>query len=527
MRAVRRHALPFVRLITLLTRSGSQLRRLLGDRSGNVLIFTALGIMALIGAAGLGTEAASWYASKRNMQNAADEGAQGGIKSLFNAFINWENGINVVWATERTYARHEAQSATAWHGYADGSNNTTITINIQPDQSVVGYPSPTYDNKVVEVYVSQPSDRLFSNIFLTTQQSINARAVAIIDLSKADCLLALNPTTGKAMSAQGSVTVNAPCGAAVASNSSSGFSTTGGSATITLGNLRVGGSGVDDHNGDLGKTPVQYNETITDPYNVRVMPTLASGFPTGSTYPGNDLQTVTYPTKVVGAFGSGYTVSGSQTTASVFGAGTDCTSGCVFKGGLTLSTGATLTLSSGVYFVDKGNLSIGNASLNTSAGATVILTDSTATTSTNSVGVFNMQSTNSTVTLLAPSNKSGDPGYGVINYGNNNSAYSSYASLAGIALMQDRLATESTVKNNGDCNTDCSFFSGGSSSRVTGAFYFPQGNITWQGTPTSTNCFQLIADTLTLAGTATVSLATGGCTQGEILGGPQIAHLAE
>jgi hypothetical protein len=200
---------------------------------------------------------------------------------------------------------------------------------------------------------------------------------------------------------------------------------------------------------------------------------------------------------------------------------------CLFKGGLALSTGSTLTLSSGVYFVDKGNLAVGNATIDTTTGATIILTDSTATTSSNSVGVFTMQSANSTVILRAPSNKSGDPGFGIVNYGNNNSAYSSYASLAGIPLTQDRLATESTVKNNGDCNTDCSVFSGGSTSTVTGAFYFPQGNLTWQGTPTSSSCFQLIADTITLAGTATVTLATSGCTQGEILGGPQIAHLAE
>src|SRR5262249_23574556 len=150
-----------------------KLSRFLADRRGNALIFTAIGAFALVGAAGLGTEAASWYANKRNMQNAADEGAQGGIKVLYNKYVQVQGGTacdSTCWTTQRGYARQEAKSAAAYHGYTDGANNPTLvsnTVNMDPadTQNVVGYASPAYDNKVVEVYVSQPSDRLFSNIF--------------------------------------------------------------------------------------------------------------------------------------------------------------------------------------------------------------------------------------------------------------------------------------------------------------------------------------------------------------------------
>src|SRR6476661_6435603 len=52
------------------------------NERGNVLATFAIAVTVLLGAAGLGTEAASWYATKRDMQNAADLGAAGGALAL-------------------------------------------------------------------------------------------------------------------------------------------------------------------------------------------------------------------------------------------------------------------------------------------------------------------------------------------------------------------------------------------------------------------------------------------------------------
>src|ERR1044071_3927321 len=47
----------------------------LRDRSGATAVAVALALTAVLGFAGLGTEAAGWYYTKRNMQSAADAAA--------------------------------------------------------------------------------------------------------------------------------------------------------------------------------------------------------------------------------------------------------------------------------------------------------------------------------------------------------------------------------------------------------------------------------------------------------------------
>src|SRR5579863_2440370 len=58
------------------------------SEGGNILMTFALSITVLAGAAGLGTEVASWYSTRRTMQNAADLGAAGGALFLKTYFAN-------------------------------------------------------------------------------------------------------------------------------------------------------------------------------------------------------------------------------------------------------------------------------------------------------------------------------------------------------------------------------------------------------------------------------------------------------
>jgi hypothetical protein len=448
----------------------------------------ALSITVLLGAAGLGTEVASWYSLRRDMQNAADLGASSGAMSLK---ANYPGN-----ATDDGYAAKEARGATGFHGYVNGTNGATVTVNIPPLSG--SYASSAYNHLAIEVIVSKPVSPLFSGLFLSTGPTVTARAVALVTASTADCLVALDPTASAALYFQGAVTINVPCGMASTSTDKASISVTGGAAVINASVVRSGG-GIDDKHGDIS-TPqeITNDTTISDPYAARKMPTLASGYPTGSTYPGKELQTVS-PT---------YSYTGDITAASnistIFPNG--CASGCVIHGNINVS-GGTVNLGSGVIFVDSGgstssgNVSIGaNGPLDTS-GATVILTSSTGT----NVGTFNMQSATATVNMSAPST------------GDAVTSQTSYAGLAGVALMQDRLATVS--------NSNSSTFQGGPSSTFTGALYFPNGNLTWQGSPVTTACFQVIADSLDFAGS--VNLNMSNCTGGEIVGGPQSVSLVE
>jgi Flp pilus assembly protein TadG len=56
--------------------------RLGADRRGAVMPLLALSLPIIIGFAGLGTEAANWYLTKRTMQGAADSAAAGAATAL-------------------------------------------------------------------------------------------------------------------------------------------------------------------------------------------------------------------------------------------------------------------------------------------------------------------------------------------------------------------------------------------------------------------------------------------------------------
>src|SRR5579872_1025019 len=153
------------------------------DRHGNILMTFALSIAILLAAAGLGTEVASWYSTRRAMQNAADLGAASGAMSLK---FNYPGS-----ATFDGYAAKEAKAATATHGFADGSNSTTVTVNIPPLSG--SYTGAGYNHKAVEVIISQPMTALFSGLFLSVGPTITTRAVGLVNASASDCMVALNP----------------------------------------------------------------------------------------------------------------------------------------------------------------------------------------------------------------------------------------------------------------------------------------------------------------------------------------------
>lgn len=92
-------------------RMAASIRRLLGDRRGNVAIVSALVLPALMGSFGLGTEVASWYANQRAMQNAADSAA---LAAATNASTNY--GV-------------EAKAVTAQYGYTDGQSGVVVTTS--------------------------------------------------------------------------------------------------------------------------------------------------------------------------------------------------------------------------------------------------------------------------------------------------------------------------------------------------------------------------------------------------------------
>jgi Flp pilus assembly protein TadG len=189
--------------------------RLRGNCVGATAVFLALVLSGLIGLAGLGTEAASWYFTKRAMQGAADAGATTAAAAL------------AAGAPSSTLAT-EAKSIAAGYKFVDGSHGTTVTVNYPPQ-------SGTYQSSpAVEVLIAQPQNRLLSALFIQTGPTISTRAVALADYSKTGqaCVVALDPANVTTVTTSGSTALDFPgCSLYVNSPSPSALTMNGG-ATI-------------------------------------------------------------------------------------------------------------------------------------------------------------------------------------------------------------------------------------------------------------------------------------------------------
>ena len=108
------------RLCTLLGAIVTGFRKLRTDRTGGVTIILALSLPAMIGFAGLGTEAAKWYLTRRTMQGAADTAAAAAASAL------------AAGTTNPAVLASEAKSIAAYYNFVNGSNGTTVTVNYPP-----------------------------------------------------------------------------------------------------------------------------------------------------------------------------------------------------------------------------------------------------------------------------------------------------------------------------------------------------------------------------------------------------------
>src|SRR5207247_5511224 len=95
------------------------LSALRGDCGGATVVTLAISLSGILGFAGLGTEAASWYMTKRAMQGAADTAASTAAAAL------------AAGAPSSNFAA-DAKSVTAAYNFVDGSNGTTVTVNYPP-----------------------------------------------------------------------------------------------------------------------------------------------------------------------------------------------------------------------------------------------------------------------------------------------------------------------------------------------------------------------------------------------------------
>jgi len=278
---------------------------------------------------------------------------------------------------------------------------------------------------------------MFTAIWSTSPFPITARAVAVGG-GGVGCMLALNKTAAGAVTVQGSAKVTLKnCSLYDNSNSGSAL-TVGGSGSLSAYTVGVvggtSGNGISATNGI--RTGVA---AATDPY-------ASTSF---------------------GSF-SGCKEHNFKANKSV------TIDPGVYCSGISVTAGATLTLNPGVYYIDRGDLSVvGNATI-TGTGVTLVFTSSTGSDwATASIG------SNAVVNLTAPTS----------------------GATAGIVLFADRNMPSGTAFK----------LTGGGTQTFGGAIYVPKAALEFVGGYESgQGCTQVIADTISFAGNSNVTLDCSG-----------------
>ena len=147
-------------------------RGLGADERGVSTIFTALSLSAILGFVALGINAAGGLATKRDLQQAADLGAEAGARAI-----------------RSRMAAEPAARALARDNLED--EDATITVEWPPKAG-----SRAGDPLAVAVEIVQPRPVLLGGFLGAETSGVRARAVgAVIEVAPA-CLLALDPTPG-------------------------------------------------------------------------------------------------------------------------------------------------------------------------------------------------------------------------------------------------------------------------------------------------------------------------------------------
>jgi Flp pilus assembly protein TadG len=336
---------------------------------------------------------------------------------------------------------------------------TGATATITPGSYTSG--GTTYTSAMYVQLVSTQSTP-FMGLFgqSTSDVSANARAAVVPDGKV--CFLALESGTTTGITFAGNSTINLGCGSGTNSTSSTAAVNVNGQPSVTSSPI-VAMGGIPSSSAYANGTVLMPNHAaLTDPFGGGT-----------SLDPSNS------------AISNGACKSGSNWNVINVGSGgnVDDRAGTLYPPGCygTINVQGTLKLSSGTYYLANG---ANNAGLQIGAQAdfychqcTFVLTSTT----TNNANSFATMDINGGAKVDITQSTSG--------------------TYAGITIYRDRRAASSN---------QCCQINGNSSSSYSGAFYFPNDTLTFNGTAGMTlNCFQMVAHNLSFSGNSNI---TNTCT---------------
>jgi hypothetical protein len=440
--------------------------------AGQALIFAALGLGMLLGAAGLGVDMGLLRYQKRLQQSAADAAAVAGASNLPPYTGVTLAAVNAAASTGFT-DNGSGQISNCSNAAAVGTvcvqvlnppgpaTVNGVTIPAGPHNAAAGY---------VEVIVAAVQPTYFMKIFGVNQETVVARAVATNVSSGGDnsgCLYTLgSPSSSiEGVNISGSAILKAPnCGIADNGN----YNAKGNKLTVIANSFSVSGSNTGSKN--TGDPPICTSGQSPCP---------ANGAPAAS----DPLSYLTPPPVQTPSYGS-VTTSNTQTLSP----GT--------YSSITIGSNSIVTLNPGIYYINgSGGVQFNGSATVTGSGVMFYFTGAA---SINANGGGNQVSN---INLSAPTT----------------------GPYAGVLMYQDPLDT-----NTGSGPNSGPTLGGDDNSFFQGALYFPKDQLTFFGNTTSTGVKIgiVVADSLALSGNPTVNLlGAAGLPPGVVIA--TIAHLVE
>jgi Flp pilus assembly protein TadG len=417
------------------------LKKLQRNERGNVLLLTAAAFPLIVGSAGLAVDTIQWALWKRQLQRAADSAALAGV-----------------------YAQVQANATQTATQAVDYELNIPATANLRRNASgfvltaanrTVSFPAGlNWQNPVrVELQVSQVP--AFSSMFMPSIQ-ISAGATAATIRTGVYCVVALVNTGATGITATGNGDINLGCGMITNSTSLTAAIATGSSDVYATPVAAVGAVPASDNWNGAELLPFTVQQD--DPYALLGIPSFTSGECTDMNVGSNETVNFT-PTE------------GSTVT-------------CFTR----LRVQGNLTLGSGTYVIDGGDVNVNSGARLSCTGCTIILTNSDSGPSP-TIGTVDLNG-GAQINMTAPTT----------------------GTYRDVLFYQDRRATTS--------NSAVNKINGNSSSTFSGAMYFPKQHLQVNGNAgLSFTCAEFVSWTVEFSGNSGVTNSCpGGFGDNPIMG---------
>lgn len=404
-------------MIDITTRARGCLARFARSCRGNISIMTTVAFIPFAMFTSAAVDMANAVRLKAELQAAADSGVLAAATAM---------------AVGKSDSDKEKLANDAF--YANLSEKLLASLTATPVTTI------DFPKKSVHMTVEVETGQVLTK-FLVDSLKLGVEATAIIDKGKPICMLAFNETLDKAISIEGTADIVAD-GCAVHANSISNSALNQeGSATATADSFCVYG----DYSGAPGAfspTPDNNCRREKDPLASLVSTAVAA----------TDLTSCMSPNP-----------SPIKTSMTI--------SPGVYCGGITIQTGATVTLEPGTYVIRNGSLTVQAGATLQGDGVTILLTGSSA-----STYFFNAGGSN--ISLKAPSS----------------------GSFAGILMTQTPDSNPSPHKNT---------VTGGGLMEFVGVMYYPTQPLSIEGNGeigNGSNQFAIMADTIRVKGTGLLTV---------------------